>query len=270
MSTNLLSASTSHQPFSSSAGPSSSSSSSAPSNAQPGFASIAHSQKPELSFAPFQDLCQDFLAKLDAFVLRGKGEILERKERREQEREKEAKEKRRLEEEIVGAGSKESRLLQVLEKEKQDLTELQQAITELKTNLSSLESQEKVLGGDLAEWNAKVGKLRTEKSIRDATLAEHRTSITRDLSLLEKKLCWNVDGVGSETLLIRFSHLNPSNPAKEYSFIVDISAKNYAIPTISTPLAQLPTLLADLNADRDFYGFLKKVRKAFKEVALAE
>jgi len=45
-------------------------------------------------------------------VLRGKGEILERKERREAEREKEAKEKRRLEEEIVGAGSKESRLLQ--------------------------------------------------------------------------------------------------------------------------------------------------------------
>jgi len=109
MSTNLLSASTSHQPFSSSAGPSSSSSHAAQ---QPGFASIATSQKPELSFAPFQDLCQDFLAKLDAFVLRGKGEILERKERREQEREKEAKEKRRLEDEIVGAGSKESRLLQ--------------------------------------------------------------------------------------------------------------------------------------------------------------
>lgn len=53
----------------------------------------------------------------------------------------------------------------MLEKEKQDLTELQQAINELKTNLSSLESQEKVLGGDVAEWTAKVDKLRTGPSL---------------------------------------------------------------------------------------------------------
>ena len=45
-------------------------------------------------------------------MLGAKGEILQRKEGRELEREKEAKERRRLEDEIVGAGSKESRLLE--------------------------------------------------------------------------------------------------------------------------------------------------------------
>ena len=101
MSTNMLSASTSHhhQPYSSASGPS-------------GYPNIAQSTKPELAFAPFQESCTSFLALLDAFVLGAKGEIHSRKEARELEREKEAKERRRLEEEIVGAGSKESRLLQ--------------------------------------------------------------------------------------------------------------------------------------------------------------
>jgi hypothetical protein len=103
MATNMLSASTSHhhQPYSSVSGPSSA-----------GYPNIATSTKPELAFAPFQESCTTFLALLDAFVLGAKGEILQRKEGRELEREKEAKERRRLEEEIIGAGSKESRLLE--------------------------------------------------------------------------------------------------------------------------------------------------------------
>lgn len=51
--------------------------------------------------------------------------------------------------------------LSVLEAEKQDLSELQTAISELKTNLSALDSQDKVLSTDLAEWRGKVTKLRS-------------------------------------------------------------------------------------------------------------
>jgi DNA-binding GntR family transcriptional regulator len=52
------------------------------------------------------------------------------------------------------------RVSAVLEKEKLELSELSSSISELKTNLSSIESQEKVLAGDLAEWTAKAVKLR--------------------------------------------------------------------------------------------------------------
>lgn len=53
---------------------------------------------------------------------------------------------------------------EVLETEKQDLAELQTAISELKTNLSALDSQEKVLATDLAEWRGKVARLRAGQS----------------------------------------------------------------------------------------------------------
>lgn len=76
------------------------------------FPSIIEANRLDLAFTPFQESCTTFLASLDAFVLRGKEEILLRKDKREQERVREEAERRRLEEEIIGAGSKESRLLE--------------------------------------------------------------------------------------------------------------------------------------------------------------
>lgn len=95
----LLSASTSGHPFGASS----------TSHAPP---SILDLTRIDLDFAPFEDKCKTFLSTLDSFVANAEAEITSRKQAREQARKDEEKEKRRLEDEIAAAGSKESRLLQ--------------------------------------------------------------------------------------------------------------------------------------------------------------
>ncbi|RKO82859.1 chromosome segregation protein Spc25-domain-containing protein [Blyttiomyces helicus] len=67
-----------------------------------------------------------------------------------------------------------------------------------------------------------------------------------------------------------FTHVNERNWEKEYSFSVDFSTRTYRVTSCVPILPNLDRLLAWVNTSRDFYSFLKEMRKEFAEYAKSE
>lgn len=118
----------------------------------------------DLAFGPFQERCSAFLSSLDAYVLRGKEEIQARRASHTTTLRKAAEEKARLEKEIDGEGDKESRLLKVLEKEKNEVRDFEQALAELKLSLGGVETQIKIGEGDAQERETQIATLKKGQS----------------------------------------------------------------------------------------------------------
>lgn len=118
----------------------------------------------DLAFAPFQERCSAFLSSLDSYVLRGKEEIQARRASHTTTLRKAAEEQARLEKEIDGEGDKESRLLKVLEKEKNEVRDFEQALAELKLSLGGVETQIKIGEGDAQERETQIATLKKGQS----------------------------------------------------------------------------------------------------------
>jgi septal ring factor EnvC (AmiA/AmiB activator) len=192
----------------------------------PPMPSVRDTQAYDLAFGPFQESCAAFLASLDAYVLRGKDEIQARRISHTSTMKKAAEERARLEKEIDSEGDKEGRLLKVLEKEKAEVADLEQALAELKLTLGGVETQIRLGEGDAQEREAQLqtllrGQSRmaqrqgggqtaadllvfphrapelAEKSSREASLAQTRKAVAADLTEAELHLCIKIEGVKS-------------------------------------------------------------------------
>lgn len=143
--------------------------------------SVRDTQAYDLAFGPFQESCAAFLASLDAYVLRGKDEIQARRISHTTTMKKAAEERVRLEKEIDSEGDKEGRLLKVLEKEKAEVADLEQALAELKLTLGGVETQIRLGEGDAQEREAQLQTLLRGQSrrtpVRDGANADWLASL---------------------------------------------------------------------------------------------
>lgn len=205
----------------------------------PPMPSVRDTLSYDLAFAPFQQSCAAFLSSLDAYVLRGKEEIQARRVSHTATMKQAAEERDRLEKEIHSEGDKEGRLLRVLEKEKAEVHDLEQALAELKLSLGGVETQIRIGEGDAQEREAQIQTLQrgpslrphplprpcasppsahvpqltrvapllpslgpTEKASREAALAQTRKAVAADLAEAELNLCIKIEGVKSESRVL--------------------------------------------------------------------
>lgn len=59
-------------------------------------------------------------------------------------------------------------------------------------------------------------------------------------------------------LLLMFTLIDPAAPMREFSFVIDVSGQDYSVPQCDPPVASMPDLVAQLNADRDLHTFIKR------------
>ncbi|KAK4700664.1 hypothetical protein P7C70_g5581, partial [Phenoliferia sp. Uapishka_3] len=90
-----------------------------------------------------------------------------------------------------------------------------------------------------------------------------------ELAFFEDKLGLKIRGRGRDQIQFKFTNIDPGNYNRPFSFDIDVSQPTYAVASVS-PVGFLPPaqvivpLLAALNRSRDFYGFVRSMRAAFK------
>ncbi|KAG0057064.1 kinetochore-associated Ndc80 complex subunit spc25 [Gryganskiella cystojenkinii] len=174
---------------------------------------------------------------------------------------------RNLREELKLANAEEVALAQALKKEKMEAQNMQRAIQDL-----SLRHEEmKRLRGSLQE---QVSVLRKEvKAKREAKIAQKKALDEQvlknrpELASYESTLSMRIVGVKEDHIAFVFTRISERDWEREFSFTIDVSNADYAVYDCSPQLPDLTSLVRYLNDSRDFYGFLKKARKAFQEVA---
>jgi kinetochore protein Spc25 len=128
-----------------------------------------------------------------------------------------------------------------------------------------------------ASYNAGI-----EKEKERTTLSSLATRLSPELESLEHRICCVVEGVDESQLLFRLSRVDPTDPTRELTFVLDLSTSSYkgvyastrffatthelsSVLTISAPLPTLPRLLAQLEESGDIYTFVRDVRKAYAD-----
>jgi kinetochore protein Spc25 len=131
------------------------------------------------------------------------------------------------------------------------------------------------------------GFMRLQEKEREENLLRSRAQeVNHKLRACEEMLHGVIEGIADDQILVRFTHIDPSDLDREFSVVIDVSSKTYKgrvrridhyavahVPTvpISTPfLPTLPILIDELNRTRDLYNFFKQVWEAFDELTKQE
>ncbi|KAG5339730.1 putative kinetochore protein SPC25 [Termitomyces sp. T112] len=154
-------------------------------------------------------------------------------------------------------------LVATLEREKEERKDAELEVAALKRQLASLREKSEMVGAEIEKYRASTANLRRERTTERNTLSTHAAHISPGVEAIERALGCMVEGIGADQVLLRFAHLDPANPDRECSLVLDV-AQGYKVATASPPLPTLPLLLKTLNETRGFYAFVRDVRMAYQ------
>ncbi|KAJ3036861.1 kinetochore-associated Ndc80 complex subunit spc25 [Rhizophlyctis rosea] len=172
-----------------------------------------------------------------------------------------------LRKQIEAFKNKENELQLVCEKERQEATTLETEVAELKSQKEDQEASRVDLEGRIRAVTAEIARhkedLRRRREARQSQQARDRP----ELELYRDKLALEIIGIHTDLLEFKFTHINEHRWEEVYSFSLDVSKKEYKVTACSPKIAELDRLVKWLNDTRDFYTFLKCMRKAFTDYA---
>jgi kinetochore protein Spc25 len=132
-----------------------------------------------------------------------------------------------------------------LQSERHTLADIQSSLTHIRQVLSKTKDQSAALEAELSAVRKDVTSQRSEKARQESSLKEMRSKDAVELDELEKVLGWSVVGVRREylhldmphrsllrcvedELLNQFTLIDPNEPEREFSFVIDISKEDYS------------------------------------------
>ncbi|WVF72802.1 hypothetical protein IAT40_007620 [Kwoniella sp. CBS 6097] len=218
----------------------------------------------DLQWEPFQRHVEAFLTAIDEYTQAARVEIAARaSDHTNMVRDLRA-EKEEIERQIHFEREREGDMLATLESERRTLSDLNTSLSNLKSQLQKVKDQSSTLENELNSLRKEVKLEQSEKERQEKVLKDMRDRDEVELRELEEAVGWKVEGIKQDLLLMRFTLLDPNNPAREFSILIDVSKQDYSVPKCDPPLLSLPDLVRQLNTERDFYAFIKAVRKAFR------
>ncbi|KXS15600.1 hypothetical protein M427DRAFT_135056 [Gonapodya prolifera JEL478] len=176
----------------------------------------------------------------------------------------------KLTKEIAELESEDAEVSRTVQREARELEEATTSRNEKLTQKAALESQRAELARSLAETERNVSviaeDLQSMRILRDSETSLALPVCEEYEKVLEMKITIVRDGY----LRFVFDHINERDLEREYVFTVNVAQREYEIEECEPALPELAALTHELNETRDFYGFVRMVRRAFSELARSE
>ncbi|KAK7033037.1 kinetochore protein spc25 [Favolaschia claudopus] len=171
-----------------------------------------------------------------------------------------------LESETNQCKMQEIQLVADLQREAEERKEAELGVAAFKRQLTTLRERCTALDSQIEHYRAVSGNLEREKKDERENLGLTATQVAAQTEAMERRLGCVVEGVDKGQILVRMSKLDPSNPEREFTFVLDVSSNSYKVITATPSLAALPMLLAQLRESKDVMGFIKDVRQAYLDM----
>ncbi|KAF9348600.1 kinetochore-associated Ndc80 complex subunit spc25 [Mortierella sp. NVP85] len=151
-------------------------------------------------------------------------------------------------------------------KEKTEASQLSKMVQDLTAQHDDMKQKHEALMDQVATLRREVKAKREAKIAFKKALEQQALKNKPELASFESVLALRIVGVKEDQIGFVFTRINELDWEQEYSITVDVSQHEYAVAECSPMLPDLSSLVRYLNDTRDFYGFIKKVRKAFKDM----
>ncbi|KAK3827433.1 MAG: chromosome segregation protein Spc25-domain-containing protein [Benniella sp.] len=171
-----------------------------------------------------------------------------------------------LSEELKIATENEVKLAEALLKWKTEISLLSKAAQELTAQHDDMKQKHEAVIDQVATLRREVKAKREAKIAFKKALEQQALKNKPELASFESVLSLRIVGVQEDQIGFVFTRINELDWEQECSITVDVSQHEYAVAECSPILPGLSSLVRYLNDTRDFYGFIKRVRKAFKDM----
>ncbi|KAJ5549758.1 Chromosome segregation protein Spc25 [Penicillium sp. DV-2018c] len=225
---------------------------------------------PNINFG-FEDLrnsMAQFTAKFDAFIERGRKQVLEERNQFHISLAEYEEDQRMRQRDIEILNLKAQTHEQTLQKEAAEAAEMHTAISSITLERDSRLAKRDRLKQQIAETQKAINqKVEAQKFHAQRLDAQSRLNFP-ELEFWQDYLCIRIEGAGREDRLkFVYSHLLEKDWEAEAWFELGTASRDYEVfhtrPKVDRDA--LEHVVDQVNDDRDFGGFLKRMRKLFVE-----
>ncbi|KTW26748.1 hypothetical protein T552_02752 [Pneumocystis carinii B80] len=207
----------------------------------------------------------EFTVKFDKFVMNMREKKLEERNRYLKSVGEDREIQRNLQKQIEECKEIEKRMQEAIEREKQEVIEAERSIAEFKEKKEVMMEKREYLLQKIQDISQTIQKKREFRSNMRHMFIKQAAKDKPELEFWEEHLAMKIKGVKDDFLKIIFTHIDENDWMKEFYFIINLSKREYEVTECSPALATVHEIVSKLNTCRDFFGFLKDMRKAFKK-----
>ncbi|KAG5437948.1 hypothetical protein PCANB_000294 [Pneumocystis canis] len=215
-----------------------------------------------LSFDEMKGKMAKFTVKFDKFIMNMREKQLEEKNRFLKAITADREIQKNLQKQIENYKNIGKDALLAIEKEKQEIIEAERSIAEFSEKKVMMTEKKKHLSQQIQDINQIIQK--KPRANTRHMLIKQASRNQPELKFWEDYLAMRIEGVKDDFLKIIFTHIDENDWTREFYFIINLSQRDYEITECSPQLVTIHEIVSKLNHSRDFFGFLKDIRKAFK------
>ncbi|KAF9904317.1 kinetochore-associated Ndc80 complex subunit spc25 [Linnemannia zychae] len=206
-----------------------------------------------------------FETEVSSAIQRMKSKIIDNTEQWVRESAEAREYDREVQDEMKVAVAQETALKAALQKEREEVHSITKNIQQLSVQLEDMNQTRSLHETQLDLLRKEVKAKREAKIALKKALDEQVLKNKPELASYESFLSMRIIGVKVDHIGFVFTRISEQDWEREYTITLDVSQHEFSVSDCSPALPELPSLLRYLNETRDFYGFLKKVRQAFKD-----
>ncbi|KAK3816762.1 MAG: chromosome segregation protein Spc25-domain-containing protein [Linnemannia elongata] len=208
-----------------------------------------------------------FETEVNSAIQKIKSKIVENTEQWVRETAEAREYDREVREEMKIAVAQETALTKTLQKEREEAQIMTKTIQQLSATYEDMKQTRALHETQLDLLRKEVKAKREAKIALKKALDEQVLKNKPELASYESFLSMRIVGVKVDHIGFIFTRISEQDWEKEYSITLDVSQHEFSASDCSPELPELPALLRYLNETRDFYGFMKKVRQAFRDLS---
>ncbi|KAF9570201.1 kinetochore-associated Ndc80 complex subunit spc25 [Mortierella alpina] len=207
-----------------------------------------------------------FTNEFNSYAQKTKAKITESSEQWDREIAELQEHDRALRKDLKVATLQEAALAKALSREKEEAGNMSKTIQQLGARREEMRQMQASLESQVSLLRKEVKARREAKFAQKKALDEQILKNKPEVSCYESVLAMRIVGVQEDRIGFVFTRINEQDWDQEFAMTIDVSQYDYSVSECVPSLPELPSLVRYLNDTRDLYGFLKRVRKGFKDL----
>ncbi|KAJ3290747.1 hypothetical protein HDU76_007365, partial [Blyttiomyces sp. JEL0837] len=213
-----------------------------------------------------KDDCDGFIKKFNGWLAAKKDSIKAGQSQHDQQMLKNQAKLAEMKRDIESVKSKILEINKHVENEKSQEMQAEKMVADLAEKKADKERLKSTMAAEVELLSREVAMRKEGLRRRIEQREAHASKNYPEMIFYEQKLAFKITSLKHGILKVSFTHINEKNWDQEFGFIVDVSVDGkYEVTDCVPLLPNLSDLTVFLNETRDFYRFLKEMRKGFVE-----
>ncbi|KAJ2805260.1 kinetochore-associated Ndc80 complex subunit spc25 [Coemansia guatemalensis] len=208
---------------------------------------------------------EEFMRRVDEMVHELKRLIRDRKNEHTSQMAEWAERQSRMSADMSALEKENSSILSALKEEHSEENNLSNAVASLQIKQKQSEQSADKLAEKKRALEVELARRQNAIAEKRQVLDAQKTKNAPEIEFFQNQMGISISSERKDMLTFAFTQISLSDPSRPFSISVDLSRREYSVTKCTPALANLQTHVDWLNMSRDFFGFLKRIRREFAE-----